>query len=291
MVHTLTVLTSIALLGLMNLLQPNEIRLWPGDAPLAKGKEAFDIPSLTVYKPKTPCGSAVVVCPGGAYSMLAEHEGKDYALYLNRFGIAAFVLKYRLGSNGYHQPAMLLDVSRAIRTVRLRAKEFSVDPLKIGVMGSSAGGHLASTVLTHFDSGDSNSSDPIDRLSSRPDFGVLCYAVISLSKIGHEYSKKMLLGDNPPEALVRDLSNETQVKSDTPPCFIWHTFEDGAVPVENSQMFADALKKAGVPYELHVYEKGQHGIGLNAKPDSDNVHPWARELIRWMIERGWATRA
>jgi acetyl esterase/lipase len=218
---------------------------------------------------------------------LAPHEGHDYALWLNQHGVTAFVLKYRLGSAGYRHPRMLEDASRALRLVRNRAAEWEVDPKRIGIMGSSAGGHLASTLLTHFDAGNPGASDPVDRESSRPDLGILCYPVITLREFTHQGSKKNLLGENPAPELVWLLSNELQVTPQTPPTFLWHTVEDSAVPVENSLQFAAALRKAGVPFALHVYEKGRHGIGLVDKPPFGKAHPWAADCLFWLRERGF----
>jgi acetyl esterase/lipase len=229
-----------------------------------------------------------VICPGGGYGVLAGHEGEDYAHYLNRLGIAGFVLKYRLGSAGYRHPVMLQDAARAVRLVRARAGDWGVDPKRVGIMGSSAGGHLASTVLTHFDGGNPDAEDMVERQSSRPDIGILCYAVITLGEFTHQGSKRNLLGEAPPPELVKLLSNELQVTEETPPCFIWHTWEDTAVPIENSLQFAAALRKAGVPFDLHVYEKGSHGIGLRDKPPFENVHPWGKDLAFWLRERGFA---
>jgi acetyl esterase/lipase len=176
---------------------------------------------------------------------------------------------------------MIEDASRALRTVRARAAEWSVDPTRIGIMGSSAGGHLASTLLTHFDAGDPSATDAIDRQSSRPDLGILCYPVITLGEKTHGGSKKNLLGENPPEELVKFLSNELQVTPRTPPTFLWHTAEDTAVVPENSMLFAGALQKNAVPYELHIYERGRHGIGLA------NGHPWTEQCLRWLKLRGF----
>lgn len=265
--------------------EPSEpVRLWPGAAPGAQGNQPEDIPTLTPYLPdeELASGAAMVICPGGGYGGLANHEGEDYARFLNQYGIAGFVLKYRLGSNGYRHPRMLQDAARAVRTVRHFAEYWRIDPHRIGIMGSSAGGHLASTLLTHFDSGDPEARDPVERQSSRPDLGVLCYPVITMQEFTHAGSRRNLLGDNPDPALLWLLSNELQVTPDTPPCFLWHTAEDAAVPVENSLEFAAALKRAGVPFALHVYEKGRHGLGLADKPPFDNVHPWARNLVFWL---------
>jgi acetyl esterase/lipase len=267
----------------------NAFPLWPGTAPGALGKSSNDMPTLTAYLPsqEKTSGAAIVIFPGGGYGALAAHEGNDYALYLNQQGVTAFVLQYRLGTHGYRHPVMLQDAQRAIRVVRARANEWRIDPRRVGVMGSSAGGHLASTLLTHFDAGKADDSDPIERQSCRPDLGVLCYPVITLGELTHQGSKKNLLGDNPPEDLVKLLSNELQVTKETPPCFIWHTWEDSAVKVENALMFATALRRAGVPFDLHVYERGKHGLGLNDKAPFSNPHPWARDLIFWLQVRGF----
>jgi acetyl esterase/lipase len=264
--------------------------LWPDGAPGALGHEEKDIPTLTPYLPDADraSGAAIVICPGGAYGMLAGHEGNDYALWLNQQGVAGFVLKYRLGTHGYRHPAMLQDAARAVRLVRARAADWKVDPRRVGIMGSSAGGHLASTLLTHFDGGQADAADPFERQSSRPDLGVLCYPVISLLPgLTHPGSKNNLLGKDPDPELVKRLSSELQVTKDTPPCFLWHTWEDKGVKVENAMEFAAALQRAGVPFELHIYQKGQHGIGLKDKPPFANVHPWARDLVFWLKEQGF----
>jgi len=231
-----------------------------------------------------------VICPGGGYGGLADHEGSQYARWLNELGIASFVLKYRLGSGGYRHPAMLQDAARAVRTVRARANEWNLDPKRVGIMGSSAGGHLASTLLTHFDAGKRDVADPIERQSSRPDLGILCYPVISMSSsFTHQGSKRNLLGPDPSPELARELSSELQVTKNTPPCFIWHTWEDKGVPIENSLSFADALKKNGVRFALHIYERGPHGIGLGTREwKPDQRHPWTRDCEFWLKERGFA---
>ena len=261
--------------------------LWPDGAPGALGKEDKDIPTLTAYlpAPDIATGAAIVVCPGGGYGGLAGHEGADYALFLNQHGVAAFVLKYRLGSASYRHPRMLEDAARALRLVRAKSATWKVDPKRVGIMGSSAGGHLASTLLTHFDAGKADAVDPIDKESSRPDLGILCYAVITLGDKTHQGSKNNLLGKDPAPELVQLLSNELQVTKDTPPCFVWHTAEDKAVPVENSLQFAAALQKNGVPFDLHVYQKGRHGIGLADKAPFTNAHPWSRDLMFWLKEQ------
>ena len=274
----------------MNPSLQNPFRLWPGDAPGALGNEAHDIPILTPYLPEseTATGAAMLIFPGGGYGHLAAHEGEDYALFLNTLGIAAFVLQYRLGTNGYRHPVMLQDAARAMRVLRARADEWNLDKNRIGVMGSSAGGHLASTLLTHYDSGDANSEDSIERESSRPDIGVLCYAVISLGIHAHGGSRKNLLGENPTPELIEFLSSERHVNAQTPPCFVWHTQEDAAVKVENALEFAAALQRNGVPFDLHIYQKGRHGIGLVDKPPFANAHPWSRDLAFWLREQNFS---
>jgi acetyl esterase/lipase len=267
-----------------------EFPLWTGDAPGALGKEAKDIPTLTPYfaPPGKSTGASIIICPGGGYAALAPHEGFQYAIWLNEQGVSAFVLKYRLGSGGYRHPAMMKDVQRAIRHVRANAAKWDLDPNRIGVMGSSAGGHLAATALTHFDAGDPAAADPVDRVSSKPNLGILCYAVITMGANTHSGSKANLLGDNPDPALVDLLSNEKQVTRETPPVFIFHTFEDTAVKVENALDFASALRRNGVPFELHIYPKGAHGMGLgSAQWDPGSRHPWTNACALWLKERGF----
>ena len=268
--------------------------LWPaGKVPGAVGKGTNDVPTLTPYLPdkEKATGAAMVICPGGGYGGLAQHEGHDYAEFLRGQGIACFVLRYRLGSHGYRHPVMLWDAARAVRVVRHRASEWNVDVKKIGIMGSSAGGHLASTLLTHFDHldmSDEGSDDLVDRVSSRPSLGVLCYPVITLGRHTHEGSKRNLLGpDNKPE-LVEFLSSEKQVRKETPPVFVWHTWEDQAVPVENALMFAQGLREAGVRFDLHIYEAGRHGIGLGTRPPAfEKPHPWVADLVFWLRGQGF----
>ena len=268
---------------------PTPIPLWPGGAPGALGTNDWDIPTVTPYlpDPTNATGAAMVSCPGGGYEHLEPREGRDYALWLNQHGVTCFVLKYRLGSKGYRHPAMLEDAARAVRWVRAQANDYKIDPHRIGIMGSSAGGHLASTLLTHFDAGDTNSADPVERQSSRPNLGILCYAVISLGEFAHRGSKAYLLGNNPSPELVRNLSNELQVTPQTPPCFLWTTFEDQTVPMENTLLFAAALRKNHVPFDLHIYEKGGHGMGLNDKPPFAHPHPWAGDCLFWLKEQNF----
>jgi len=265
------------------------IPLWPDGAPGALGNTTNDIPTLTPYlpDPAKATGAAMVICPGGGYSHLAAHEGNDYALWLNQHGVTCFVLKYRLGSSGYHHPAMLQDGARAVRLVRASAADWKIDPKRVGIIGSSAGGHLASTLMTHFDLGNPDAADPVERQSSRPDLGILCYPVITMGEYAHQASKTFLLGTNPPPELVKLLSNELQVTTNTPPCFIWQTFEDKTVPVENSLLFAGALRKVGVPFDLHIYQKGRHGLGLDDKPPFAHPHPWAGDCLFWLRQQGF----
>jgi len=266
-------------LGLASALaQPtNSFPLWADGAPGALGKEEKDIPTLTPYWPESSkaSGAAMVVCPGGGYGGLAGHEGKDYALWFNEQGIAAFVLKYRLGSAGYRHPVMLQDAARAVRTVRANATAWKIDTKRIGIIGSSAGGHLASTLVTHFDAGNPEATDPIERVSSRPDLGILCYPVITLGEFTHQGSKQNLLGKEPAPERVRLLSNEVQVTPQTPPCAVWSTGAGTAVPVESPLQFAAAMRTASVPCDLHVYLKGPHGIGLGRDAwTPSQLHPW-----------------
>ena len=262
--------------------------LWPDGAPGALGTNATDIPTLTMFlpAPDKATGAAIVICPGGGYGHLADHEGSHYARWLNEQGIAGFVLKYRLGSNGYRHPAMMNDAARAIRIVRARATEMKLDTQRVGIMGSSAGGHLASTLLTHWDAGDTNSADAIERQSSRPDAVILCYPVVTLTDpFTHKGSRANLLGTNPPPDLVKELSAELQVNKSSPPCFIWSTEEDKTVPVENSLQLAAALRRAGVRFDLHIYERGPHGIGLGNKSfDTEKFHPWTKACEFWLKE-------
>jgi len=263
--------------------------LWPDAAPGAMGTADADRPDLTAYLPAagTANGASMLILPGGGYGKLSVHEGAGYAAWLNRLGVTCYVLKYRLGSNGYRHPVMLQDAARALRTVRAFARRHGLDPARIGIIGSSAGGHLAATLLTHFDAGQTDATDPIERESSRPDLGILCYPVISLGEFTHAGSRKNLLGENPSAELLHLLSNETQVTAATPPCFLWHTVEDKAVPVENSLLFASALRRAGVPFALHVYEKGGHGLGL--PEHGKNAPPWDADCAFWLREQGFLT--
>lgn len=264
--------------------------LWPDGAPGAVGQEARDVPKYTVYLPEKDqaTGAAVVVCPGGGYGALAkDHEGLQVARWLNSLGVAAVVLEYRLAPR-YRHPAPLQDAQRALRTVRANAATWGIDPKRVGILGFSAGGHLASTAATQFDAGQSEAKDPIDRQSCRPDFAILAYPVISLNqKYTHVGSRNNLLGKDAPPELIKSLSNETRVTPQTPPTFLVHTMEDTAVPPQNSIAFYLALCDAKVPAELHVYEKGRHGLGLGAK--SPGFSDWPTRCAEWLRGRGILT--
>jgi acetyl esterase/lipase len=266
---------------------PKADLLWPDGAPGALGAADDDKPSLTphIVAPGRGTGTAVIVCPGGSYTHLSmDKEGEQVAIWLNSIGVTSFVLKYRLGPR-YHHPIELGDAQRAIRTVRSKAAEYRIDPSRIGIMGFSAGGHLASTAGTHYDAGKADAPDPIDRLGSRPDFLVLCYAVITFhDPYAHTGSRTMLLGNPADPALVDNLSNESQVNAQTPPTFLFHTANDRTVPVENSVHFFLALRNAGVPAELHIYENGPHGVGL--APTDATLSSWPSRLEGWLRGRG-----
>lgn len=268
------------------------IHLWEGAPPGALGTADHDVPVVAWWPAakQVEASAALVICPGGGYGHLADHEGSDYARWLNAQGISAFVLRYRLGSKGYRHPVMLGDVSRAIRLVRHGHERFHVDPKRVGVMGSSAGGHLALTSCIHGAVGDEQAPDPIDRVSARPDLGILCYPVVSmLPDKTHGGSRKNLLGESPDDGVARQLSGELAAHENVPPLFIWHTWEDKAVKLEPILELCLKLKSLGRPYELHVYETGGHGLGLGARPydPSTTLHPWTDECRRWLAARGF----
>ena len=269
---------------------PQPEPLWPDGAPGALGNSDADRPTITPYLVPAGhgTGTAVVVCPGGGYVNLAmDHEGDQIARWLNSIGVTAFVLKYRLGPR-YRHPIELGDAKRAIRTVRAKAGQFRVMPDRVGIMGFSAGGHLASTAATHFDAGNPAATDAIERVGSRPDFAVLCYPVISFTTpYTHRGSMRALLGDNPDPKLAESLSNELQVTPQTPPTFLFHTNSDTVVPPENSMLFYMALRKAGVPAEIHIYANGPHGVGL--APTDEALSTWPARLADWLRGRGLLT--
>jgi acetyl esterase/lipase len=264
------------------------ILLWPGGAPRAVGKTPEDTPTLTIFLPaKNTTKTGVVIAPGGGYAHLSmQHEGEDVARWLNARGVAAFVLKYRLGPV-YHHPIELGDAQRALRLVRFNAKEYGIAPDHIGMWGFSAGGHLAATAGTHYDAGIPASPDPVERERCRPDFLILAYPVITLLEPNvHGSSRKYLLGDDPTQSVLANLSDETQVTKDTPPTFLFATTDDGVVPVMNSVAFYSALVKNEVPAEMHLFQHGKHGVGLAEGNPELNI--WPELLLKWMRERGLA---
>ncbi len=265
---------------------PETIPLWESGAPGALGNADEDRPTLTIFRPaRQDSGTAVIIAPGGGYVNLAiNKEGWQVASWFNAMGVTAFVLKYRLGPK-YHHPIELGDAQRAIRLVRSRAEEFGVEPDRIGMMGFSAGGHLTATAGTKFDQSAAAAADPIDRLSSRPDFLILAYPVISFDPgITHAGSVRYLLGENPSPALIQDLSAELHVNGDTPPTFLFSTNADKAVPAENSVRFFGALRAAGVPVEMHIFQDGPHGVGLDLADPALGV--WPTLLKNWLGTRG-----
>jgi acetyl esterase/lipase len=263
------------------------IPLWSGAAPGALGTDTTDIPVVTVFLPRNMTANtpAVVVCPGGSYLRLASnHEGRQVANYLNSLGMAAFVLRYRLGPR-YHHPIELGDAQRAIRLLRAHATDWRIDATRIGIMGFSAGGHLAMTASTHFDAGNASAADIVDRVSSRPNVAILGYPVISLTEPWtHANSRTALLGANPDPALAASLSGEKAVTKETPPTFIFQTNEDATVPAENAVHYYLALRRAGVPSEMHIFERGPHGVGL-ANSDAA-LSEWSKLLANWLRVRG-----
>lgn len=267
---------------------PETIPLWNGRAPGAVGDEDLDKPTLTIYMPPhtDPGMTAVIIAPGGGYAHLSMNlEGREPANYFNAMGVAAFVLKYRLGPR-YHHPVELGDALRAIRMVRSRAAEWHIDANRIGIMGYSAGGHLASSASTKFDAGNASAADPIDRVSSRPDFAVLCYPVISMTEPWtHQGSKLNLLGEHPSEELAHSMSTETQVTAQTPPTFLYQTNADTTVPAENAVYYYLALRKAGVPAEMHIFKNGPHGTGLALTDPA--LSEWPKLLENWMRVSGF----
>ena len=264
------------------------LRLWTDAAPGAQGTGEGDIPQMTAYLPRSNATdmTAVIVLPGGGYRALSMNsEGRQVANYLNSMGIAAFVLQYRLGPR-YHHPVELDDAQRAIRMVRSHAGEWHIAQNRIGVMGFSAGGHLAATASTRFDSGKPEAIDVVDRVSNRPDFSILCYPVISLTEPWtHQGSKLNLLGENPAPELAKTMSMENAVTAQTPPTFIFQTNADTTVPAENSVYYYLALRKAGVLAEMHVFENGPHGVGLAMYDPA--LSEWSKLLVNWLRVHGF----
>lgn len=265
------------------------LRLWSGAAPAALGEAEADIPTLTPFWPEEgkATGAAMIVFPGGGYRNLAPHEGAPFAQWLASQGIAAFVLKYRLTTGGYKVPTTYLDAARAIRTVRSRAAEWSLDPKRIGVIGCSAGGHLAAMCVTQFDAGKADAADAIERASSRPDLAILCYAFI-LFDLPNGDREERFLGPNGTPEQKRFLSPRLNVRSDTPPCFIWQTDADATVVSDNALTFATALREKSISFDLHIYKDGKHGIGLGSKDlDPAKLHPWTRDAAFWLKQQGF----
>ena len=254
------------------------MQLWPGDG----DNSGQNAPTLEWVRPTVASTqSAMVVCPGGGYGHLAAHEGVPVAERLAEAGISGFVLRYRHSGGGFQHPIPLRDVSRAIRLIRARASEFAIDPNRVGVLGFSAGGHLAATVSTQFDAGRAGDADPIERFSSRPDVAVLLYPVITL--VGphtHVGSRQNLLGADFSESLHEQMSADRNVTAQTPPTFMFHTVADQAVPVENCLLHAAALRRASVPFEMHLFETGRHGVGLAAGDPVLSV--WPSLLVAWL---------
>jgi acetyl esterase/lipase len=253
--------------------------LWPAGSLGAGTYDAGDHPAITpCLVPSDRLHGAVIVCPGGGYARRAPHEGEPVARWLNSLGISAFVLSYRVAP--YRHPHPLADAQRAIRYVRAHAGRWHIDPARVGILGFSAGGHLAATAATHFDGGNPAAADPVERAGSRPDAVILCYPVISFVQHAHQGSARNLLGDDPSEEQRRLLSNELHVTAETPPAFLWHTAEDGGVPVENSLVFGAALRRHGVPFALHVFPHGRHGLGL--AQDTPLVSTWPDLCAAWL---------
>jgi acetyl esterase/lipase len=278
---------TLALLAPAAAEQEKTIPLWPDGAPGATGKEDADKPTLTVFLPPSgkANGTAIILVPGGGYLYVSyEKEGRQPGEWLAERGITAFALNYRHYPK-YRYPAPIDDGKRAMRLVRSRAKDFGIDPNKIGMWGWSAGGHLTATVGTHPDDGDPKATDPIEKVSCRPDFLILCYPVITMN-LGDTsiVTRRALLGPNPDDKLVEYLSNERHVNEKTPPTFLLHGNADPLVPKSNSEMFYKELQKAKVPAELHILDKASHGFGLAQK--DPNLKDWPDKLVVWLKERG-----
>ncbi len=257
------------------------VSLWPDSIMDRSGNNA-GCPSLTPYLLKDEQSPVMIVCPGGGYGMRAEHEGEPVARWLNRIGVSAVVLNYRVAP--YRHPIPMNDALRAIRLVRHHADDWGIDATRVGILGFSAGGHLASTVGTHYELGNPCKEDPIDRESGRPDVMVLCYPVISMGAYTHEGSRSCLLGDRQnDQGMIELLSNEKQITDHTPPTFLWHTVDDAAVPVENVIMFAEGLRRNSIPFDLHLFESGEHGLGLADNHNEAGLWPTLCEM--WLRRR------
>jgi acetyl esterase/lipase len=258
------------------------IPIWPQGAPGALGTTEKDSPTLTPYLPDNPSGAAMLIIPGGGYGRIYEGQAEPFALWLNEQGIAAFVLRYRLGSSGYRYPSQLQDAVEAMRQIREQAAKWKIDPQRIGAMGFSAGGHLVTTLLNRPEDGVVPGADTTGRASPRPDLAVVCYPVISMIAKPHQNSLKNLIGDAPGEELLIQTSSERQVSPGLPPVFLWQTNEDKVVSVEHSLLYAAALREHGIPHELHIYQHGKHGTGLIG-----TEHPWFGDLLFWLRAHGF----
>ena len=272
--------TELALAQVDKTAKPRRIELWKKRAPVGDGTFQESEVWITLHPPERPSGTAIVICPGGGYGTLVTGpEGHGIAKWLNRHGITGVVLEYRLPKGRSHVP--LLDAQRAIRTVRSNAKSWNLDPARIGIMGFSAGGHLASTAGTHFDAGEADSKDPVQRVSCRPDFMILVYPVITMGDKGHQGSRNNLLGKNPEAKLVELFSNEKQVTANTPPTFLAHAKDDRPVPPENSRMFSEALRAKKVPAHYLELPSGGHGLNGYKGPMWD---AWQKGSLSWLAE-------
>lgn len=260
--------------------EPQRVGLWNGKAALGDGKIQETEVWVTVHRPAKSNGAAVVICPGGGYGgLVTGAEGHGIAKWFNTYGVTGVVLEYRLPAGRHQVP--LLDAQRAIRTVRAKAKDWSVDPAKIGIIGFSAGGHLASTAATHFDDGDAKAADPVDRVSCRPDFAILIYPVITMDSTTHSGSRTNLLGKDPSAKLIELYSNEKQVTAKTPPTFLAHAKDDRVVVPANSQMFYDALQAHKVPSKYLELASGGHGLNGYKGPMWD---AWQEQSLAWLAE-------
>jgi acetyl esterase/lipase len=258
------------------------IHIWPQGAPGALGATEKDRPTLTPYLRDNPSGAAMLIIPGGGYGRIYEGQAEPFALWLNEQGIAAFVLRYRLGTSGYRYPSQLQDAVEAMRQIREQAAKWKIDPHRIGAMGFSAGGHLLTTLLNRPEDGEVPGADTQGRASPRPDIAIVCYPVISMIAKPHQNSLKNLIGDAPGEELLIKTSSERQVRPGLPPVFLWQTNEDKVVSVEHSLLYAAALREHGIPHELHIYQHGKHGTGLIG-----TEHPWFGDLLFWLRAHGF----
>lgn len=263
---------------------PEQLPLWEGTPPSGPGPEVPGKPSITVHLPKNPVGSALLICPGGGYGgLVTGAEGHGIAQWLNQHGIAGIVLQYRLPKGNAFVP--LADARRAMRIVRAHAAEWKIDPKKVGVIGFSAGGHLASTLATHTEAENPATPDPLERFPARPDFQILVYPVITMGVGTHGGSRRNLLGENPSPEEIRRFSNETQVTRDTPPAYLAHAVDDRAVPIQHSLHFHQAMLQAGAPSTLLELPSGGHGLNGYKGPSWD---AWQNGSLEWLSSRGFA---